>query len=151
MKRIKTLSIAGVRGVTLMELLLAIALIAVISAIGMPQVFHNFTRDSEQHMIESVLVELEYARSMGLMDLPTYATFKTTAGSAEFECATQTKRLDGNVVFVEGLTLRFGPRGQLINYTSGIDLTTDQTLSVKAADKVIGTAVITPAGLIKRQ
>lgn len=151
MKRIKTLSIAGVRGVTLMELLLVIALIAVISAIGMPTVYHNFTRDSEQHMIESVLVELEYARSMGLMDLPAYASFKTTAGSAEFECATQIKRLDGNVVFADSLTLYFGPRGQLINSAGDADLTTDQTLSVKAADKVIGTAIITPAGLIKRQ
>ena len=151
MKQIKITVFPGVRGFTLMELLLVVALVAVVSAIGMPTVYHNFARESEQHMIDSVIVEIEYARSMGLMDLPAYATFETTANSAVFICATQTKRLDGNVVFGESSFLKFGPRGQLQNAAGTVDETVAQTLSVKADTSVVGTVVVTPAGLIKRQ
>lgn len=138
------------RGITLMELLLVIALIAIISAIGAPTVYHNFARESDQYMVDSVMTELEYARSMGLMDLPAYAMFETTADSSAFKCATQTKRLDGGVAFGESEFVLFGKRGQLID-SAGADLAAAKTLTVKAATRVVGTVVITPAGLIRRQ
>ncbi len=136
-------------GVTIMELLLVVALIAIVSAIAMPTVYHNFTRESEQYMVDSVLVEVEYARSMGLMDLPAYATFKTAAGSGAFEVATQTKRLDGSVVFVESQEFGFSNLGKLLD-ADGTDSAAAKTLTVKAGSKNIGAVQITPAGLIRR-
>jgi prepilin-type N-terminal cleavage/methylation domain-containing protein len=141
----------SVRGVSLIELLLAVALIAVIAAIGMPTVYHNFVRESEQHVTDSVLLELEYARSMGLMDLPAYATFKTVSGKPDFECATQTKKLDGNVVFVQSEMFAFDNLGRLLESDGATRSTVAKTLSLRTADKVIGSIEITPAGLIKRQ
>lgn len=139
------------QGVTLMELLLVVALIAVVSAVGAPTVYHNFARESDQYMIDSVLTEIEYARSMGLMDLPGYAMFETTANSSAFKCATQTRRLDGAVVFGESEYILFGKRGQLIDSATAIDLPTAKTLTVKADTRVVATVEITPAGLIRRQ
>lgn len=139
------------QGVTLMELLLVVALIAVVSAVGAPTVYHNFARESDQYMIDSVLTEIEYARSMGLMDLPGYAMFETTANSSAFKCATQTKRLDGAVVFGASEYINFGPRGQLIDPATGIDLSTAKTLTVRTNARVVATVEVTPTGLIRRQ
>lgn len=137
------------KGVTLMELLLVCALVAIVAALGAPTVYHNYVRESENHMIESLLVEIEYARSMGLTDLGDYATFRAIADSPNFECATQTKRLDGNVKFGESLLIRFDSLGRLIDTSGNPD--SQKTLSLKSVDKTIGTVVISPNGLIKRQ
>ncbi len=130
---------------TLMEMLLVIALLAVISAIALPTVYHDFSRRSKSCMVDSLILELEYARSMGLMDLSDYATFKCTAGSAEFATATQSKILDGNLVFADSVDFAFDSLGRPEDKL-------EKNLSLKTINnESVGTVIVTPAGLIKRQ
>lgn len=132
-----------------MELLLVIALVAVVAAVGAPAVFHNFNRDADHYMIDGLMGELEYARSMGLYDLKNYAVFKTTANSPIFECATRTVRLEGNVVFNESQTLFFDQLGRLVD-SSGNPLAATN-ISLRSGPRVVGIISVTPQGLIKKQ
>lgn len=140
---------AGFRGFSLMELLLVVALISIVAAVGMPTVYHNFVRESDSYMVDSLIVEIEYARSMGLMDLPAYATFKTIADTPNFECATQSKRLDGNVTFADSDFFQFDSRGMLID-VYGAPMA-QRFITIRSAGEAKGTVIVTPAGLVKRQ
>lgn len=128
-----------------MELLLATALLSVVAAIGLPTVFHNFTQRSRDQMIDSVIVELEYTRSMGLMNFEDYSTFKTTEGEQIFIAASQTRRLDGNAFFSNTAEITFDELGRP-------DPDASNELSLRLADgTTIGTIEVLPAGLIRRK
>lgn len=136
-------------GVTLLEILLVVALIAVFAAVGAPVVFHNLNQSADTYMLDGLMAELEYARSMGLLDFKDYAVFKTTADSPVFECATRTRNLDGGVVFAENNTLYFNNLGRLVDASGNAE--TAKSLSLKAGTRVVGTLLVSPQGLIKRQ
>lgn len=137
-------------GITLIELLLVIALIAIISAIGAPAVYHNFNREADQNILQSVTSELEYSRSMGLMEYEGYSTFQTFANSDKFICATQTKRLEGNVSFETSEFFYFDHLGRLLDASGNLE-TANRQFNLITDGRTVGTILITPAGLIKRQ
>ncbi len=137
------------RGFTLMELLLVIALVAIVAAVGGPTAYHNFIRESDSNMLNSLIVEIEYCRTMGLMDMPDYATFETFGGTPDFKCATQTKSLDGSVTFKSSRFFAFDRLGKLIDNTGAA--IPDQTITLTSGGVDKGTVLITSAGVIKRQ
>ncbi len=99
------------RGMTLMELLLTIALLAIVAAIGAPQVYNNLTGGVEKRIVWAAATDFEYARSMGLSDASAYADVEITAGSSEYKVATLTKMLDGKAKFDVSAVFRFGENG----------------------------------------
>lgn len=95
------------RGFTLMELLLVVALLAIVAAVGAPQVYNNLVGGVEKRIVWAAATDFEYARSMGLADASAYADVKIIAGSSIYEVATQTKVLDGKASFGSTAAFRF--------------------------------------------
>ncbi|HNV69732.1 MAG TPA: DUF86 domain-containing protein [Candidatus Ozemobacteraceae bacterium] len=112
----KTLSVlsprrSARRGVTLMELLLVVALLAIVAAVGAPQVYNNLVGGVEKRIVWAATTDFEYARSMGLSDAAAYADVEITAGSSQYQVATLTKMLDGEATFSAAAAFRFGATG----------------------------------------
>lgn len=102
---------SGRRGVTLMELLLVVALLAIVAAVGAPQVYNNLVGGVEKRIVWAAATDFAYARSMGLADVSAYADVEITAGSGKYKVATQSKLLDGAATFDTTAAFRFNATG----------------------------------------
>ena len=100
-------------GVTLIELLLVIAILSVVAAVGFPTVWQNTGRRADQKTAQGVASDIEYVRSMALMDMPGFANAKFRKNDSKYEIATRTKELTGNYQVADNVTLNFNPDGSI--------------------------------------
>lgn len=102
-------------GVTLIELLLIVAILSVAAAIGLPTVWQNTGKRADMKTVQGLASDIEYVRSMALMDMPGFANAQFTASESKYKVATLTRELTGNYQISNNATLNFTSSGRLLS------------------------------------
>jgi prepilin-type N-terminal cleavage/methylation domain-containing protein len=131
------------KGFSLVELLLIVAILAVIAAVGAPTVWQNMGARGDAKTVQGLASDIEYVRGMALMDIPRFAGVKLTANQKKYEVATRTKELIGEYYPTQDHSFSFDEYGKPVPPT---DITID--IKRKSGAKM-GFVTVSKVGLIK--
>ncbi|MBF0409849.1 MAG: prepilin-type N-terminal cleavage/methylation domain-containing protein [Candidatus Riflebacteria bacterium] len=124
-------------GITLIELLLVVSILAIISAVALPAAYQDINARINRNILATLKSDIEYARSMALLDMSEYSQVVLAGNSYTF--AKQNKIFAADYSFGIG-TIAFNNIGK--------PLSSFITIDVSFAGKEFGTINVSESGMV---
>ncbi len=133
---------------TIMELLLVISLVAIVAAVAIPTFYTDTGKRADAKAIQSLAYDIEYARSMGLLDLPGFSQVVFTAGSNKYEVATKSFELSEDYIVNSTAVIDFDSNGakktpgsRIINVSRKNPVNNFARVTVNSAGQIVWAAL----------